>query len=78
MPRARATAAPGSPFGPRAVSEPAEPRVHDARMSRHTVATLVAAALTVVGVIAVTVLPMPYVRYQPGTTVDLLSEDHGK
>ena len=60
------------------MSEPAEPRVHDARMSRHTVATLVAAALTVVGVIAVTVLPMPYVRYQPGTTVDLLSEDHGK
>jgi PDZ domain-containing protein len=47
-------------------------------MSRHLVATIVAAALTVGGVITMVLLPMPYVRYQPGTTVDLLSEDHGK
>lgn len=60
------------------MSEPTAPGVHDTRMSRHTVATIVAAAVTVVGIIAVTLLPMPYVRYQSGATVDLLSEDHGQ
>lgn len=47
-------------------------------MSHHTLAIAVAALVTVVGVIAATVLPMPYVRFEPGTTVDLLSEDRGK
>jgi PDZ domain-containing protein len=46
-------------------------------MNRHTLATLVAATVATVGALAMTVVEMPYVRYQPGTTVDLLSEDHG-
>lgn len=60
------------------MSEPTAPDVHDARPSRHSLATLVAAAVTVSGVLAATALPMPYIRFQPGTTVDLLSEDRGQ
>ena len=47
------------------------------RMSRHTVATLVAAAVTVVGAVTMAAVPLPYVRFQRGTTVDLLSEVRG-
>ncbi|MDO7867416.1 YlbL family protein [Nocardioides jiangxiensis] len=47
------------------------------RMSRHTVATLVAAAVTAVGAVVMATVPMPYVRFQPGTTVDLLSATRG-
>jgi PDZ domain-containing protein len=47
-------------------------------MTRRTTATLVAAALTVLLAIGFLAMPLPYVRYQPGVTVDMLSERRGE
>jgi Lon-like protease len=47
-------------------------------MSRRTLAIVIAVPLTAVLMIAALVLPIPYVLYQPGTTVDVLSEAGGK
>lgn len=47
-------------------------------MNRHTLATLLAAALSIAGAIVVAAVPMPYVHYEPATTVDLLSETRGE
>lgn len=60
------------------MSDPTSAGVHDARLSRHTIATIIAAVLTVAGIVTVAVLPTSYVRFHPGTTVDLLSEDRGR
>ncbi len=46
-------------------------------MNRRTLATLLAAALSTGGVIVAATVPLPYVRFEPATTVDLLSETHG-
>lgn len=47
-------------------------------MSRRALATVIAVPLTGLLLVLALVLPVPYVRYEPGTTVDLLSEDGGK
>ena len=46
-------------------------------MSRRTLATFIAVALAAVLLGATAMIPLPYVRYQPGSTVDLLSEVRG-
>lgn len=46
-------------------------------MTRRTTATLVAGGMTALLALGVLALPLPYVRYQPGVTVDLLSETKG-
>lgn len=46
-------------------------------MNRRTVATLLAGALGTGGVIVAATVPLPYVRYEPGSTIDLLSETRG-
>jgi PDZ domain-containing protein len=47
-------------------------------MSRRTLAIVIAVPLTALLLIAALVLPIPYVLFQPGTTVDVLSEVGGK
>jgi PDZ domain-containing protein len=47
-------------------------------MTGRTAATLVAGGMTALLMLGVLALPLPYVRYQPGVTVDLLSESKGK
>jgi PDZ domain-containing protein len=47
-------------------------------MSRRTLAIVIAVPLTTLLMIAALVLPIPYVLYQPGTTVDVLSTAGGK
>ena len=47
-------------------------------MSRRTLAIVIAVPLTALLLIAALVLPIPYVLYQPGTTVDVLSTAGGK
>ena len=46
-------------------------------MSRRTLAGLIAVPLLVVLSLAVVWLPVPYVTYAPGLTVDVLAEDGG-
>jgi Lon-like protease len=46
-------------------------------MSRRTLAIIIAVPLTALLLIAALVLPVPYVLYQPGTTVDVLSTAGG-
>lgn len=47
-------------------------------MTRRTIATLVAGVLTGALLIAAFWLPVPYVHFEPGGTVDLLSEEGGR
>lgn len=47
-------------------------------MTRRTLAIIIAVPLTALLMIAALVLPVPYVLYQPGTTVDVLSTVGGK
>jgi PDZ domain-containing protein len=47
-------------------------------MNRHSLATLVAAAVSTAGAVAITTVPVPYVRYEPAVTVDLLAETRGE
>lgn len=47
-------------------------------MSRRTLATVIAVPLTGLLLLAAVALPVPYVRYEPGTTLDLLSESEGE
>ncbi len=47
-------------------------------MNRRTVAILIAVPLTGVLLLTAFAMPLPYVRFEPGSTVDLLSEDGGK
>jgi Lon-like protease len=47
-------------------------------MSRRTLAIVIAVPLTALLLIAALVLPIPYVLYQPGTTVDVLSTAGGE
>jgi len=47
-------------------------------MSRRTLAIVIAVPLTALLLIAALVLPIPYVLYQPGTTVDVLSTAGGQ
>lgn len=47
-------------------------------MSRRTLAIVVAVPLTGLLLIAALALPIPYVLYEPGTTVDLLSTERGE
>jgi len=47
-------------------------------MSRRTLAIIIAVPLTALLLIAAFVLPVPYVLYRPGTTVDVLSTAGGK
>lgn len=46
-------------------------------MNRRTVAILIAVPLTGLLLIAAFAMPVPYVRFEPGSTVDLLSETGG-
>lgn len=47
-------------------------------MSRRTLAGVIAAPLAVALWLVTLLLPVPYVRYQPGLTVDVLAEEQGK
>jgi len=47
-------------------------------VSRRTLAGLIAAPLAVALWLVALLLPVPYVTYSPGLTVDVLAEDHGK
>lgn len=47
-------------------------------MSRRTLAIVIAVPLTALLLIGALALPVPYVRYQPGATVDVLSTAGGK
>jgi len=47
-------------------------------MTRRTLAIIIAVPLTALLMIAALVLPVPYVLYQPGTTLDVLSTAGGK
>ena len=47
-------------------------------MSRRTTAGVVAACLLLLTVLAAAVLPVPYVTYSPGITVDVLAEREGE
>jgi PDZ domain-containing protein len=46
-------------------------------MSGRTIATIIASGMTALLGLVALALPLPYVRYQPGLTVDLLSETKG-
>jgi len=47
-------------------------------MNRRTVAILIAVPLTALLLLAALAMPIPYVRFEPGSTVDLLSEAGGQ